>query len=331
MRVGDDHVHDAASRRTTTPTTTAVTTTDHPRYGRTAAGVVVVARTYDNDGFLEFFATAAPHVDLIESVTDILEWEGGGGTGTTVVHTLAAEYGFAPLSITGVFDVADGTLLRPIDDATFARYVAAARGHAERNRPRYLGLGVEIDTQWRTHPDEFEVFVDLFAEVATAVHEVSPETQLLTVFQLERLSGMQGGVFGGVNDPDAATWELIDRFPDADIIGFTTYPGLVFTDPAEIPDDYYQRLAEHTGGRPIAFTEMGWQAGGGHRGVVGFGGEAGGIPRPVPGADRGQRCRLLGVVFLYDPPTVVPFSTMGLIAGDGEPRPAWRVWTGSGP
>lgn len=321
-----------ATMQTTAVTTAAVTTTTIvPDPVGPMRGLSLSPRTYDNDGFLEFFATAAPHVDMIESVTDILEWEGGGGTGTAVVHALAAEYGFEPLSITGVFDVADGTLLRPIDDATFARYVAAARGHAERYRPRFLGLGVEIDTQWRTHPDEFEGFVDLFAAIAAAVHEVSPDTQLLTVFQLERLSGMQGGVFGGVNDPTAAAWELIDRFPDADIIGFTTYPGLVFTDPAAIPDDYYRRLAGHTGGRPIAFTEMGWQAGGDIAEWSGSEQKQAAFLARFPELIDGSDVAFWVWSFLYDPPTVVPFSTMGLIAGDGVPRPAWQVWTASGP
>lgn len=307
----------------------AATTTTAAAAG-TLRGLSLSPRTYDNDGFLDFFAVASPHVDVIAAVTDILEWEGGGGTGTAVVHALAAEYGYEPLSITGVFDVADGTLLRPIDDAMFDRYVAAARSHAERHRPRFLGLGVEIDTQWRTHPDEFEVFVDLFGAVAAAVHEVSPGTQMVTVFQLERLSGMQGGVFGGVNDPDAAAWDLIARFPDADVIGFTTYPGLVFTDPGEIPDDYYRRLATHTGGRPIAFTEMGWQAGGDVGAWSGSPEKQAAFLARLPDLIDGADVAFWVWSFLYDPPTVVPFSTMGLIAADGSERPAWAVWTGSG-
>ena len=50
----------------------------------------------------------------------------------------------------------------------------------------------------------------------------------MVAFQLESISGRQDGIFGeGVTEP---RWELIDLFPDADIIGFTPYLGLIFQD-----------------------------------------------------------------------------------------------------
>ncbi|HLE39286.1 MAG TPA: hypothetical protein VJA44_06505 [Acidimicrobiia bacterium] len=319
---GDDSSAITGSSAVTT--TTRITTPTLPY--RPLRGFSLSPQNYEADGFTGFFETASPQADVIERVADVVEWEEAPGSGTTVVEGLAAQYGYLPISIAGVFDVDDGELLRPIDGATFDRYIAAARGYAERHHPRFLGLGVEIDTQWRTHPDDFDRFVELFAAVADAVHEASPETQLLTVFQLERLSGMQGGLFGGDNDESLAAWQLIDRFPGADVIGFTTYPGLVFPTPDDIPDDYYSRLGEAAGGRPIAFTEMGWHASGD------FGEYAGTPEKQARFVERFSD--LIASVdvaffvwsFLYDQAIPEPFASMGLIAADGTLRPAWDVW-----
>lgn len=53
------------------------------------------------------------------------------------------------------------------------------------------------------------------------------------------------------------------------MIGFTSYPGLVFAEPEDVPEDYYRRLDEIADGRPVAITELGWQSDGdlgGHSG-----------------------------------------------------------------
>lgn len=308
------------------PTTAAATTTTEAAPTAPLRGFSLSPRSYEGDDFVGFFELAAAHGDIVERVADALEWEEGPGAAVTVVQELAAQYGYEPVSVGGIFDVNDGELIRPLDQATFDRYVTAATGFAERHHPRFLGLGVEVDTQWRTHPDEFDRFVELFAAVAEAVHRVSPDTMVFTTFQLERLSGLQGGLFGGDNDPDLAAWELIGRFPDADAIGFTTYPGLVFPDPDDLPDDYYTRLSGFTGGRPILFTEMGWPASGSF-------GEFSGTPeRQARFVERfGELTVGVDVVFyvwsfLFDQDIPAPFANMGLIAADGTERAGWHAW-----
>lgn len=285
---------------------------------------------YEGSSLVEFLETAAANGDAIERVGDILEWEGSESSGLAVVDRLASEYGYFPLSITGVFNVDNGELLRPISDETFDRYVAAARSYAASHHPPYLGLGVEIDTQWRVRPQDFDRFAELFAAVAAAVDEVSPETQMFTAFQLERLAGMLGGLFGGQNDPELALWQLIDRFPDADIIAFTTYPGLVFSDPSEIPDDYYSRLNEYAGGRPIAFTEMGWQSAGD------YGAYSGSEEKQLAFVTRFHDLIADADVafyiwsFLYDQQVQGPFASMGLVDRALRPKLAWWEWQSMG-
>lgn len=312
---------------TTSPVTTTAASILPPE--EPFRGFALSPVDYAGESVVEFFETASRNADAIERVGDILEWEEPAESGLAVVDALAAEYGYLSLSITGVFDVDDGELLRPMDDATFDRYVAAARSYAERHQPPYLGLGVEIDTQWRNRPDDFEVFVELFAAVAAVVDEVSPDTKMFTAFQLERLSGMHGGLFGGANDPESAAWELIDRFPDADIIAFTTYPGLVFPHPADIPEDYYTRLNGYAGGRPIAFTEVGWHSGGE------YGVYSGTEEKQVAFLERFQELTAEADVafyiwsFLYDQQAAGPFTSMGLVDRVRRPKPAWWVWQNS--
>ncbi|MEX0827012.1 MAG: hypothetical protein WD184_09730 [Acidimicrobiia bacterium] len=324
------------SASSTTTSSVPITTGCDPTVGPVPApeepfrGFSLSPVDYEGNSLVEFLETAAANGEAIERVGDILEWEEPPSSGLAVVDGLAAKYGYFPLSITGVFNVDDGVLLRLIDDETFDRYVTAARSYAANCRPPYLGLGVEIDSQWRLRPQDFDRFAELFAAVAVAVDEVSPDTEMFTSFQLERISGMLGGLFGGVNDPELALWTLIDRFPDADIIAFTTYPGLVFSDPAEIPEDYYSRLNDYAGGRRIAFTEMGWQSAGE------YGAYSGSEEKQLAFVTRFHELIEDADVafyiwsFLYDQQVQGPFASMGLVDRALRPKAAWWEWQSQG-
>lgn len=310
-----------------TPTEiTGVAVSAPPRAAGPLRGFSLSPRDFGAEGLVGFFDTAAAHADLIEHVADALEWEEAPGSALAVVHALAEERGDLVVSVGGTFHTSDGTLLRPIDQEVFDRYVAAAARYAAAHRPPFLGFGVEVDTLWRVDPDGFDRFVDLFAAVATAVADVSPETLVFPVFQLERLSGLQGGLFGGTNDTEAAAWDLIDMFPDAGVIGFTSYPGLVFAEPEDVPDDYYTRLGELAGGRPVVITELGWQSGGSL-------GEHSGSPdlqhrfvSRLPDLLPAPEMAFYVWSFLYDQDAPQPFGSMGMISRQGSERPAWREW-----
>lgn len=129
--------------------------------------------------------------------------------------------------------------LRPFDEATCRAYLDAAVAFARDCRPPYLGLGVEVNILAEKSPADFERFVRLHDEVYDAVKAVSPKTKVFTVFQLEKMKGLGGGLFGGTNDPARAQWRLLSRFARLDLAAFTTYPGLVFKAPGDVPADYY--------------------------------------------------------------------------------------------
>lgn len=276
---------------------------------------------YDADGWTGFFPVAARGGTIVTWAGDWAELDDEEGPAVTIGE-LAQRAGLDLMAVVGPFS--DGYSIRSIEDNA-ADYVDRAARYAERFQPRFMTLGVEVDIPAVRDPDGFEAFVDLFANATAAVHAASPDTQVMLAFQLESMKGRRDGVFGeGIVDP---TWELIDRFPDADIIAFTTYPGLIYGDPADIPDDYYAEISDRVD-KPVAFIEVGWQSG-----------EIGAAEWDSDPAEQAEAVtRILELTselspepfiwsFLWDPPGIPPFDTMGLFDAGGEPESAaWDAW-----
>jgi hypothetical protein len=277
--------------------------------------------SYDGAGTERFFAAAPNVAEIITWAGDWDELSADGGPAVSL-RDLALGAGMDMMAVVGPFS--DGHAIRPVDEAS-DRYIANAAEYAARYTPRYMTLGVEVDTAYRREPDEFERFVGLFSDAAEAVHQASPSTQVMVAFQLESMKGRRDGIINeGISDP---TWELIDLFPEADIIAFTSYPGLIYTDPADIPDDYYAEILDYVD-RPVAMLELGW-----HSGPIGA---------PDWDSDPTEQGMAIDILlerldsidpvitlwsFLWDPPSIAPFDTMGLIdAGTEPPSAAWNRW-----
>jgi hypothetical protein len=271
---------------------------------------------YDEVGFNEFFEKASDLGSLVAWVGAWEDLEQGG----TLVHELSEQHGYVPVVVTG-FPTDDGRRVLPEDTGVILETLS---DWLTEHPVPYLGFGVEINSfLWEEAPEDFERFVELFPEIVATVHRVSPETVVFPGFQLERLRGYKSGLFGGVDTQPE--WNLIGRFPDADAIGFTTYPGLIFAKPSEIPDDYYTEILEHTN-KPVVFTEVGWQAGGDF-------GEWSGTPEKQANFVRGrigeiaESANMVIWSFLWDQDAgPAPFATMGLVDGSGEDRPALADW-----
>lgn len=292
--------------------------------GDTLRGFSLSPRSSSAEDFTAFLDHVAEGATLLEWVGDAMEW-GGTDAGPGVTVGLAAQTGVEPITVGGWARTEDGEFLRPLTDEVADEYVKAAASFAARHQPRLMGFGVEVDSNWRAHPDEWDSATELFARFATEIETSSPETSVFVVFQLERMRGMNGGLFGGENDPATATWHLIDDFPDADLIAFTTYPGLVFESPADLPDEYYSSILEHVD-RPVAFTEVGWQAGGD---LGPYAGDPDAQAEFIARFDEllaDLDVRFVTWAFMYDPPIGEPFTTMGLFDSTGEPRRGWETW-----
>ncbi len=300
---------------------------EKPGAGQPAAllkGVSLSPRSYAAGDFTDFFERAGQAGDVLMWGGDWIELGSETG-GSPVVAGLASRYDYIPLIEVSFFQQSTGELLRPMDSATRETYKNSAAAFAERYELKYLGLGVEINILYEKSPSDFEAFVGFFREVYDAVKLTSPDTVVFTVFQLERMKGLHGGLFGGTNDPANAQWSLLDKFPESDLIAFTTYPGLIYQDPSDIPGDYYTEIRSHTD-KPIAFTEMGWHSDPSPVGWESSEAEQAEFVTRFFTLAEDIEAVLTIWSFLYDQDTFEPFRSMGLYRSDGTARAAWQEW-----
>ena len=292
---------------------------------QTLKGVSLSPKSFASEDFTNFFEKAKQSGSIVSWAGDWNELSNVQNGGPAVVAGLASKYKYTPLIIAQFFTQSSGQLIRPLDDATKQKYKASAVSFAEKYKPEYLGLGIEVNMLYEKSPDEFEVFVDFYNEVYDAVKAASPKTKVFTIFQLERMKGLNGGLFGGVNDPKKQQWSLLEKFR-SDIIAFTTYPGLVYKNPSEIPQDYYTEIKSHAT-KPIAFTEIGWHSDAGPKGWESSEKEQSEFIERFFSLTKGMNIRLAVWSFMYDQDTIEPFKSMGLIYKDGMEKLAWEKWT----
>lgn len=316
----------SASPRTTETPTTRATTTSSSRRSAPLRGVSLSPRSYGEDDFSEFLERVSEADFAVRWAGDWAEL-GREDSAPTVVARLSEGYDYPVVIDAGVYSVGESQLNRPLDEETLANYVESAGSFAEQFEPAYMGFGVEVNIHAEDQPAEFETFVSLFEETYDAVKAVSPDTQVYTTFQLEWLMGLRGGQFGGTNDPEQAQWELLDRFPKADLVGITTYPGLVYQNPSDVPDDHYAGIADRTD-RPLAVTETGWA----HSNDAGpdwetSEDEQAAFVRRLFELTADLDLALLLWLFVYQPSGVEQaFEAMSLRRDDGTARPAWDAW-----
>jgi hypothetical protein len=112
------------------------------------------------------------------------------------------------------------------------------------------------------------------------------------------------------------------------VTAFTSYPGLVYQDPRDIPADHYADAVAHARpDAPFALSEVGHFAGA----IPGWASNADEQARFVAwlaGEIEARQPALVVWLHLHDQSFVdpLPFKTMGLIGGDGATRPAYDAW-----
>lgn len=213
------------------------------------------------------------------------------------------------------------------DPEEVALYQEAVVSLARDLRPPFLGLGNELNLLWEEDPEAFDAIAAALPDIAAAIREASPGTQVFTTFQLEFLRG--GGAISGVaREP---RWDLVEQVqPALDIVAFTTYPWFDYQSPNAIPDDYYEAVAGRVDG-PVAFSEIGWP-----------GAPLTGAPESVYGGSPEEQAGFVerldelfdGVepvwalwVFAHDSEVAGDlFDVLGLYKQNGEPRPALESW-----
>ena len=120
-------------------------------------------------------------------------------------------------------------------------------------QPAYLAIGVDVNAYQRRYPSDYPSFVSVYEEAYVQVKQAAPETQVFPTFQLEAMRGLLP-----VDDPGEPQWGLLDDFAARmDLLAFSSYPGVAFDAPEDIPSDYYTGLDERTD-KPVAITETGY-------------------------------------------------------------------------
>ena len=292
--------------------------------GGTIKGATLTPKSFEAGDFNDFFDKAKQAGEIVSWSGDWNELANTAGGGPSVTAGLAKSKGYAPMIIVQFFTQSSGKLLRPLNDKNRADYKSSAAAFAEKYKPPYLGLGIEVNMLYEKSPADFEAFVQLFDETYDAIKTVSPRTKVFTVFQLERMKGLRGGLFGGRNDQSKNDWSLLEKFPKADLIALTSYPGLIYKNPDEIPGDYYAEIKSRVG-KPVAFTEIGWHSAGSPAGWESSGAEQAEFISRFFNLTKDLSPELIVWSFLYDQKTVQPFDSMGLFDAAG-PKPAWDAW-----
>jgi hypothetical protein len=268
--------------------------------------------------------------DEAQEVGSLVLW---GGAGAELGNTSSAAYVVPALTRQNGLRFAaqvgyqnDGT---PFDAERQAKALLDLRDYVKAIHPEYLVLGVELDRAEEAQPGFLDDFAPWYDQAYDLVKEESPETLVFPSFQLERISGRTGGLYGG-SDASAPKWDLVSRFPQRDLTAFTTYPGLVFRDPEDIPADYYTEAKRLSGGGPMGFTEVGHFAE--LAGAPGWGSspeeQRAFVERFLLDAATVD-ARLAIWIHLHDQERfpLASFQHMGLYDEKGEKRPAYEAWS----
>jgi len=188
--------------------------------------------------------------------------------------------------------------------------------------PDYLCLGTEINYLAAGNPQEFLAFAEMYKQAYQGAKQVSPQTRVFVSLQWDVVYNA-GEANGGFHPESAAVLNALR--PYLDLLAFTSYPGSIWSRPADVPDDYYQSIEFYRQpGEPVVMMEIGWPSQG-----SGDPDEQSGFIRLIPDLFYGIDLEILGWSLLYDVPRdimAVDLATTGLHHQDGAVKPSWQVF-----
>ena len=197
-------------------------------------------------------------------------------------------------------------------------------------RPSYLGLAAETNLIRAAAPAPLYAAVKQAAnDAATDVRAFDPTVQLYVSVQVEVAWGrFTGGAYQGV-----AT-DLVD-FPFMQTMGLSSYPYLGgFAEPEDVPIDYYSRVAQGSGLRPMV-VEGGWTSASVGSVVSTPAKQARWIRRHIQLLDQAQALFVFQLTFTdldltgvtLPPGSILPlFAALGLVDATLVPKPALAPW-----
>jgi hypothetical protein len=324
--------------------------------GRTAYGFFPSSPELTPESFVATLEAIGQHADVILTMPQVpwAEFIDGPDAESPTIEDMQGTIGLAQRNGLEVIFVIDP--LQAFDRSTIATFPPELAGSdfstpgvrqaftnfalrlVREFRPRYLGLGSEINTYADAHPEDFDNYVSLYRETYAAVKAEAPETQIFVTFQWEDLNSV--GPFAD-DSPGRIKWEIVETFePDLDVWAISTYPYFAFGDSA-IPPDYYTPLLSRTS-RPLAIGEGGYLS----EDAGSFKGSPEGQVAYLETIDSQIGERLAFWVYLIiddvnveayarhlsehgspaEVEAVALFGTVGLRTSDGDPKPALETW-----
>jgi len=289
--------------------------TDPQKVGK---GLSLSPQSFSQDDMTQFF-------DLALRSGNIITWGGDASeltnenAGYHVVMSQARVQGYIPVSIFGIRHIVNASME---ERNAFYKHLET---FAKENQPAYIGIGNEINFVLQDHSDHLPPWADMFREARQHILTVSPNTKVFPVFQYESMKGLRGGLFGGTNNDAQNQWYMLRAFDSADLIGFTTYPGMIYQTPEDIPLDYYDAISAHTN-KPIAITETGWFRKSSVPGWESSMQEQAGFIKRWFALMNPLHPVFVTWSFLFDPKAQPPFDTMGLIPHGTTSSVAWKAW-----
>lgn len=280
------------------------------------------------------FHETGPVVGVYQNWNDGPDSAGQIPEAVRVIHQLAEREAIVPLVGLGVKERTPDDGLRSTVDYDNPderqQVIDTLTALVEEFEVEYLLFGAEINRLRLFDPAAFDGFVALYEDAYDAVKLVSPDTLMFTGFQLELMRG-DAFLMGNSENRDPQ-WDLIELFEGRlDLLSFTVYPQLDFTDPADIPDDYLSSITQRFG-LPLALTEIGWPSA--PLGVPGAEGYGGTPEEQVAFIQRlgelmsGVDVRIAAWALPHDVDEfeTPAFQTIAIRDNDGTAKPALGVW-----
>lgn len=250
-------------------------------------------------------------------------------TGRPVVVALDVTDGLNRAQESPELIAAGRSITEPVIQRLYIDYVAAVDSII---RPEYLSLAAETNLIRLAAPAPvYQAVVDMTNAAANDRRALGSQTPFLISVQVEvawnRLGGPPGPYVGIAQDRT--------DFPFINALGLSSYPYLGgFTDPADIPDDYFSRLVAGAP-LPLLVLEGGWPSvsAGGVNSTPAL--QAAYIARQAALLDGAGAVALFQITFTdldlsaipVPPGSVLPlFAHLGLVDSALNPKPALTAW-----
>lgn len=248
------------------------------------------------------------------------------GKGLRIVVSIDATNGLDRSSDSAPLVAAGRSLTEPAIQSLYRAYVTAMDTLIH---PDYLSVASETNLIRAAAPAPlYSAVVQVANDAAADVRARDKTVKLFTTVQVEVAWGRLGGAGPYVGIATDRT-----DFPFAQVLGLSSYPYLAgFTNPDSLPVDYYSRLIE-TQPLPEMVIEGGWSSDSTTSANWNVEKQRRYIAREADLLDRAAAIGWFQITFtdldaaaFGFPPSAAPFTSLGLVDLNFNPKPALSEW-----